>query len=398
MGTAASDGGTVTIRVAAVVPVLDECSAIGDVVRGLRSAGACCVLVIDGGSSDGTQEVAEHAGARVVHEPLRGYGRACLSGTREALGQAPDGHAHDAVAFLDGDGSCDPANLPSLMSAIDDADIALGRRPRGMMEASAMPWHARLGNSLVAQIITLRSGRAVRDIPPFKVVRRTALEHLNLDDDAYGWSVQLVARACREPSIRVRELPVSFRMRRGGVSKVSGSWRASIRAGWTMMAVALKETRRRPVLALMAKAPGPGHAKTRLAGELGEDRTAGLWTACLADVADVGRAAAQTVEATSIVVLATNDDISPISQIIGSSWIPIVQRQAGLDGALADAFLAAFDRGANCAVAVAGDAPALPPSYIAAAFAELSTSGCRRAVRKACGHGMKWSSRRAIFC
>ncbi len=374
MGTAVSDAGTVTTRVAAVVPVLNECTAIGDVVGGLRSAGACCVLVIDGGSSDGTPQVAERAGARVVHEPLRGYGRACLRGTREALAQAPDGHAHDAIAFLDGDGSCDPADLAGLVAALDSTDLALGRRPRRMIEAAAMPWHARLGNALVATMITVRSGRAVRDVPPFKVIRRIALERLDLDDDAYGWSVQLVARACGEPSIRMRELPVVFRVRRGGVSKVSGSWRASIRAGRTMIAVAFRETRRRPVLILMAKAPGPGHAKTRLAGELGEDRTAGLWTACLGDVADVGRAAAETVGATSIVMLPTIEDIEPIGRIIGSSWIPIVQGQAGLAAALADGFLAAFDRGADCAVAIAADAPALPPAQITAAYGKLHTS------------------------
>ncbi|MEO7664084.1 MAG: DUF2064 domain-containing protein [Candidatus Limnocylindrales bacterium] len=359
------------MRVAAVVPVLNERTAIGDVVVGLRSAGACCVLVIDSGSSDGTREVAVQAGARVIDEPRRGYGRACLSGAREALARAADGHTHDAVAFLDGDGSCDPADLPSLVAAIDDADVVLGRRPRLMMEASAMPWHARVGNALVAEIITLRSGRAVHDLPPFKVIRRTTLEGLDLDDAAYGWSVQLVARACCEPSIRVREIPVGFRVRRGGVSKVSGSWHASIRAGRTMITVALKETRRRPILALMAKAPGPGHAKTRLAGALGEDETAGLWTACLADVAEAARTAAQAVGARSIVMLPGNRDIDPIIRIIGSGWIPSVQRRAGLGAALVDVFLAAFDRNADRAVAVAGDAPALPPSHIAAAYTEL---------------------------
>jgi glycosyltransferase A (GT-A) superfamily protein (DUF2064 family) len=308
----------------------------------------------------------------IVDEPRRGYGRACLTGAERALGPGSDGHAHDVVAFLDGDGSCDPADLPKLLVALVDADVTLGRRPGRMTDAGAMPWHARLGNRFVAAIVAARTGRTVRDMPPFKALRRASLQRLELDDERYGWTVQLVARALAEPTIRVREVPVAFRIRRGGVSKVSGSWKASIRAGRAMIAVAVRETRPRPVIALMAKAPGPGHAKTRLALGLGEELTAELWTACLADVAETVRAASREGRASPIVVLARGDDVDPVERIIGPGWSPIVQSRPGLSAALTEVFLVAFDRGADRAVAVAGDVPGLPPSRIRAALTALN--------------------------
>lgn len=358
-------------RVAAVVPVIDEREAIGDVVAGLMATGACCVLVVDGGSRDGTRDAAAAAGAVIVGEPRRGYGRACLTGAARALGPAREGHAHDVVAFLDGDGSCDPADLAKLVDALVDADVALGTRPGHLTDARAMPWHARLGNRLVAAIVAARSGRSVRDLPPFKALRRATLERLELDDEGYGWTVQLVARALVEPTIRIREVPVAFRVRRGGVSKVSGSWKASIRAGRAMIAVAVRETRSKPVIALMAKAPGAGHAKTRLALELGEEHTADLWAACLADVAETVRAASRDRRASPIVMLARVADVDPVGRIIGPGWTPIVQRRPGLAAALTEVFLVAFDRGADRAVAVAADVPALPPSRIRTALAAL---------------------------
>jgi glycosyltransferase A (GT-A) superfamily protein (DUF2064 family) len=361
----------VTAHVAAIVPVVDEQGAIGDVVDGLRAAGACCVFVVDGGSRDGTRDAAVAAGALVIDEAHRGYGRACLTGAERALKPGDEGHVHEAIAFLDGDGSCDPRDLPTLLAALADADVVLGRRPGSLLEAEAMPWHARFGNGLVAWLISRRSGRRVHDLPPFKVLRRGTLERLGLDDVGYGWTAQLVARTLDEPSIRVSEVPIAFRARRGGVSKVSGSWKASIRAGRAMVAVATRETRSKPVVALMAKAPGRGHAKTRLAADLGEEHTAALWTACLADVADVVYAGARSARVRAIVMLATPADLEPVGQIIGPNWTPIVQDRPGLAGALIEVFLAAFDQGADRAIAVAADVPALPPTLIRDALAVL---------------------------
>ena len=144
-------------------------------------------------------------------------------------------------------------------------DVAFGRRPGRLIEDGARPWHARLGNDLVAAIMSIRAGRRVHDMPPFKALRAPILARLELSDAGYGWTTQLVARVIAEPTIRFRELPVRFRRRQGGTSKVSGSWRASVAAGRAMVGRAWSETSARPLLGLMAKAPGAGRAKTRLA-------------------------------------------------------------------------------------------------------------------------------------
>lgn len=362
---------------AAIVPVIDERTAIGDVVRGLRAAGACCVFVVDGGSRDDTRAVATAAGAIVVEEGRRGYGRACRTGAEHALQAPAAGHVHERIAFLDGDGSCDPADIPALVTTLDDADVALGQRSGQRIEPGALPWHARLGNRIVAAILSARGGRPVHDLGPSKALRRATLEQLHLDDDRYGWTTQLVARAVIEPTTRIREVSVGFRRRRGGTSKVSGSWKASLAAGRGMLGVAWQETVSRPLLCLMAKAPVAGNAKTRLAAALGEDRTAEFWEACLADAADGVREATRSIGGSPVVMLPDLADVGPVLRIIGPGWTPVVQTRPGLAAALIDVFLAAFDRGADRAVALAGDAPGLPPSRIERALAVLDESANR---------------------
>lgn len=368
-----------TGAVAAVIPVIDEQAAIGDVVRGMRASGACCVYVVDGGSQDGTRRVALEAGGLVIEEPRRGYGRACLTGAGRALDPAAAGHAHDVVAFLDGDGSCEPGDLPALLSALSEADVAFGRRPGRLVEQGAMPWHARLGNDLVAAIMSIRTGCVVHDLPPFKALRAPALARLDLSDPGYAWTTQLVARVIAEPTLQFREIPVRFRRRQGGTSKVSGSWRASVAAGRAMVGHAWSETAAHPLLGLMAKAPGPGRAKTRLAAELGDEAAAAFWTACLSDAAAGSLDASRAAQLTPIAMLPSIADVDAVVRLIGPAWIPIVQTGPGLATALVDAFLAAFDRGADRAIAVAGDAPGLPPARIEAALGVLA-GGPRRAV------------------
>ncbi len=359
---------------AAVVPVIDEGTAIGDVVRGLQAAGACCVLVVDGGSRDVTRAVATAAGAIVVEEGRRGYGRACRTGADLALDALATGHVHERIAFLDGDGSCDPEDVPGLIDALDDADVALGLRSPHLVRPGAMPWHARLGNLMVASILSVRSGRPVHDLGPSKALRRSALSQLRLDDDRYGWTTQLVARALVEPTIRIREVRVGFGNRRGGTSKVSGSWPASLAAGRAMLRMAWSETAPRPLLCLMAKAPRAGNAKTRLAASIGVDRTAEFWEACLADAADGARNAASSIGGSLVVMLPDLADAGEVLRIIGPGWTPIVQTRPGLAAALIDVFLAAFDRGADRAVALAGDSPGLPPARIARVLVGLDSS------------------------
>jgi glycosyltransferase A (GT-A) superfamily protein (DUF2064 family) len=336
-------------RLAAVVPAWNEAAAIGEVVRGLRAAGACCVLVVDAGSTDGTQEAARTAGAFVVDEPRRGYGRACLTGAQAAAG-------HELVAFLDGDGSCDPAELTVLAEAAAGADVVLGRRTR--VDPGAMAWHAALGNRLVAAVLRARTGRPVHDLPPFKVVRTDALAVLGLDDAGYGWTVQLVGRALGHPALRVVEAPVSFRPRAGGESKVSGRLGPSARAARAMVARARSATRPRGLLVLMAKAPAPGHSKTRLAADIGPGLAATFWAACLRDAGARVRRAAAAAGLDAAAMTPSPADAEVVRRL---TCLPaLVQRRPGLGSAL----LEVSELRAPFTIAVSADAPTLPEAYV----------------------------------
>lgn len=350
---------------AAVVPVLDEATAIGDVVRGLSSAGACCVFVVDGGSRDGTARIARQSGATVIDEPRRGYGRACLTGADAAALE------HPIVVFLDGDGSCDPADLSALLAALAEADVALGRRTGQRLERGALPWHARAGNALVAAILRHRTGHPVHDLSPFKAMRREALHVLDLDDPGFGWTVQLVARSLVAGGLRVVELPIAFRRRRGGSSKVSGSLFASVAAGRQMLRNAWLETRRRPVIALMAKAPRAGHAKTRLAVGIGDEAAVDFWRACLHDLGRSVRSGARTSGFATVAIVPAPADAGPVAACLGPGWEVVVQHRQGLGGAITDAVVEAIRRRAPAVVAISGDNPTLPAGRLDAALIAL---------------------------
>jgi glycosyltransferase A (GT-A) superfamily protein (DUF2064 family) len=344
-------------RLAAVVPAWDEATAIGGVVRGLRAVGACCVFVVDPGSTDSTRTVAREAGAVVVDEPRRGYGRACLSGAEAAAG-------HGLIAFLDGDGSCDPADLPALEAAAAEADLVLGRR----LSARAQSLPAALGNRLVAAVMRRRTGREVHDLPPLKLVRADVLGALALDEAGYGWTVQLVGRALSHPALRVVEVPAAFLPRAGGRSKVSGRLLPSVRAGLVMLTQALAATRRRGLLVLMAKGPGSADSKTRLAAELGAAVTAGFWSACLADSAQ--RLASVGLSARLDVVAMTPSPAEAAS-VRDLTGLPcLVQTRPGLRRALYEV----FERGAPFTIAVSADTPSLPRERLLEAVAALRSA------------------------
>lgn len=345
--------------VAAVVPVLDEEAAIGDVVRGLLASDACCVIVVDGGSRDETADVAAAAGAQVVREPRRGYGRACLTGAEMA--QRP--HRHDAIAFLDGDGSCDPADLRRLIGQRAGRDLILGRRRSRDVQAGAMPIQARIGNELVAGIISRRTTRRIRDLPPYKLISADLLERLRLDATGYGWTVQLIARAAADRHARIGEVPVRFLRRRGGESKVSGRLWPSVLAAIAMLRSAWAESAPRPIIALVAKAPRAGHVKTRLIPDVGARAACALWDASLIDTAGVLKAVATEARAIPMVI-APAAEIEEVGARVGPGWIPLAQHGTGLAAAIATAFVSATASGADRAIVVSGDNPDLPPAHL----------------------------------
>ena len=345
-------------RLAAVVPAWNEASTIEDVVRGLHAAGACCVFVVDPGSTDGTPALAARAGAVVVHEARRGYGRACMSGAAAASG-------HELVAFLDGDGSCDPAELRTLDRAAVEtgSDVVLGWRNR--VEAGAMPWHAGLGNRLGAAILGLRTGHRVRDLPPFKLIRGDALAVLGLDEARYGWTTQLVGRALAHPALLVIEVPVTFRARGGGESKVSGRLGPSLRAGVAILGQTWSASRRRGLLVLMAKAPRAGHSKTRLASKMGTRPANGFWAACLRDTGTRLRGAAAAAGLDVAAMTPSPEDAVEVRRLTG---LPaLTQRRPGLGEAL----LEVSELPAPFTIAVSADVPTLPQTLVLDAVRSL---------------------------
>ena len=191
---------------------------------------------MDNGSCDGTAEAARRAGASLVHEPRAGYGYACAAGVGTALQESAE-----ALVFLDGDGSFDPGQIPDLLAPIeaDQADLVLGSRPAGGMEPGAMPLHARFGNWLVARLMRLLYGLRLTDLGPYRAIRSNLMEHLEMREMTYGWPTEMIVKAARCDA-RVVEVPVRYRIRRGGRSKVSGTVRGTLLATRAILLVTLR--------------------------------------------------------------------------------------------------------------------------------------------------------------
>jgi len=220
-------------KVAAVIPVLNEVESLPLVLRELPTGLVGEVIVVDGGSTDGTVQAALAAGARVVEERRGGYGRACAAGAANADA--------DVIVFLDGDGSDDPAFLPEVLAPVLEGRAALSLGARVRSEQGAVLLHQRLGNRLVAALLHLVYGLRVRDVPPFRAVRRDALEQLGLREMTFGWPTEMMVKAARA-RLPVAEVEVRGRARRGGESKVSGRLGPSMRAGAHMLRVVARHS------------------------------------------------------------------------------------------------------------------------------------------------------------
>ena len=217
-------------EVAVILPALNEEGSVESVVTGFRDEGVR-VLVVDNGSTDDTATRALRAGAEVVHEKNRGYGYACLAGLSYLNTNPPE-----IVVFADCDGTLDPRDLQNLIQPItsDRADLVLGRRVR--VETGALPLHQRIGNEIALVLLRTLYGLAVSDIPPYRAVRWSFLVKLGLSERTYGLPVETVAVAARRNG-RVEEVNVTYRRRVEGKSKVTGSLRNSLLAGWAMLSL-----------------------------------------------------------------------------------------------------------------------------------------------------------------
>jgi glycosyltransferase involved in cell wall biosynthesis len=222
--------GQVKVRVSVIIPTHNEAQAINRVLADLPSDLTTEVIVVDSNSNDGTPEIAARLGARVVHEPRRGYGQACLTGLAAA-------NSPDVVVFLDGDYSDRPSELPILLAPIIEgrADIALGSR---LGSTSAMPWHQVFGNRLAASLIRILYGLEITDLGPFRAARAEVLRALALQETTYGWAVEMILKGALA-GFRVVEVPVSYHPRIGK-SKISGTLKGTVGAGWFILSLIVR--------------------------------------------------------------------------------------------------------------------------------------------------------------
>jgi glycosyltransferase involved in cell wall biosynthesis len=217
-------------RVAAVIPTLNEAETIAGTIALLPRDVVDEIIVADSSSRDGTAAVAQAAGARVVTLAERGYGRACASGAAAA------GEGCDIILFLDGDGA-DRADLADVLVAPIRAgthDFVIGSRVRGEREPGSMSWHQVAAGLFAGWLMSLLYGVRYTDMCAFRAIGREALARLDMRETTYGWNIEMQMKAARA-GLRILEVPVPYRCRAGGSSKVAGTLGGSVRAAWRIV-------------------------------------------------------------------------------------------------------------------------------------------------------------------
>lgn len=364
--------------IAVVIPALNEEGAIPGVIARIPDW-VDRVYVVDNGSTDRTPEAAIAAGATVVPEPRRGYGRACQTGIAAAQNDAAG--APDIVVFLDADGSDFPEQMDRVVDPLVDgrADMVIGSRTRGGLADGAMTAPQRFGNMLAPALIRLLWKVRYSDLGPFRAIRMSSLQSLRMDDNTFGWTVQMQIRAARR-GLRALEVPVDYGRRRAGKSKISGTVQGVLRAGTKILACVAQEYVRpvpianshRESLGIFAKFPEPGRAKTRLIPALGPDGAAAvhdqLVRHTLSNVGMLTRDRDVHVE-----IWTAGCDPARFAK----HFTPPVACAAQPEGDLGARMLAAMRamlRTAHAGVIIGTDCPDLSPGILAAAFDALKNA------------------------
>lgn len=228
-------------RIALIIPALNEAESIGQQLAEIPPTLAAQTIVVDNGSTDSTAANAESAGAEVVREPRRGYGSACLAGLAQLR---PD---ITAVLFLDADLSHAPQDLERIVRVGEEEnwDLVVGSRVLGPSESGSLTPVQRFGNWLTTRLIRSLWGARFTDLGPLRMVTREALGKLEMRDPDFGWTVEMQVKAARL-GLRFIEIPVAYRRRRFGKSKVSGTFAGSARAGFKILWTVYRAWRETP--------------------------------------------------------------------------------------------------------------------------------------------------------
>lgn len=361
-----------------VIPALNEEAALPGVVARIPEW-VDRVYVVDNGSTDHTACAARAAGAEVVSEPKHGYGRACQAGIVAA--ECDSEFAPDVIVFLDADGSDHPEQMDRLVDPLVGgcADMVIGSRTRGSLAPGVMTAPQLFGNMLAPAMIRWLWGERYTDLGPFRAIRASALRSLRMDDNTYGWTVQMQIRAARL-GLRSVEVPVDYGRRRAGKSKISGTVRGVLKAGTKILACVAQEylfpgklaCGARESIGVFAKYPEPGRAKTRLIPALGPQGAASLHEQLVRHTLNsVGALLAlRDVDAQ---IWTAGADPSAFADRFGTP-LPCVAQE---EGDLGQRMLAAFRgmlRASRSGVLIGTDCPDLSAGLLTLAFEALHTA------------------------
>jgi len=217
------------MRISLIIPALNEAVCLANLLSEIPRETIDQLIVVDNGSSDDTAEVASVGGAQVVTESRRGYGFACAAGVAASQGEI--------LVFMDGDGSFVPAELVNLVEAIviGNADLVLGSR-FSIQAPLAMPSHQRIGNRLFVWLLRQQFKLPITDLGPYRAIRRDRLLALDMQERTFGWPLEMIIKSARL-DYSITELPVTYRPRFAGQSKVGGTWRGSFLAAYRFLSV-----------------------------------------------------------------------------------------------------------------------------------------------------------------
>jgi rSAM/selenodomain-associated transferase 2/rSAM/selenodomain-associated transferase 1 len=359
-------------RISVIIPALNEEESIGRVLSAIPDW-VDEVVVVDNGSTDSTPFVARRSGAKVIFEPRRGYGSACLTGIG-ALEET------DIVVFLDGDFSDRPEEMPRLVDPIAarEADMVIGSRMLGNREPGALTPQAIFGNRLACTLIRLFWNVEHTDLGPFRAIDYNALERLRMRDPDYGWTVEMQIRAAAE-GLRVIEVPVSYG-KRIGRSKVSGTFRGVLGAGTKILstiflsALRVRLAPRRQGwperLIVFTRYPEPGKTKTRLIPAIGANGAAELQRGMTEDAILRADALARD-RALAVEIRYDGSDERRMAQWLGKDRDYAAQGDGDLGDRQARAFAESFARGTERVVLVGTDCPDRTVRIMEKAFESL---------------------------